>query len=253
VAAPQKFSWESTPAKAPAPQKFSWDTKAATTKAPPAPKPKAQPSMFERIVQGTSDVFSAPFEAIMKAPERAKQAQGYLKAEQNYDRAKRGTSGTGLGDAAADIKRRWDRNYMMRDAGRELASDFSRPLDKSKGMLALPARIGKTGLDAVGAAFSPIAAPLTAAIGPEVQAVTGIQEQTVGNLLSGPVAGRLGGASRLLKGAKPGEIGAGPSRAMKPGETPRADMRNTANVAPPKPAAAASSVPSMFARTAPRP
>jgi len=57
VAAPQKFSWESTPAKAPAPQKFSWDTKAATPKAPPAPKPTSWWDTAERALKlGVGDV-----------------------------------------------------------------------------------------------------------------------------------------------------------------------------------------------------
>ena len=210
--------------------------------AAPKPTPKAAPSkasiasLLSReasglartgsdIVSGAEGLWDSFTGAIKKAPERRAAATSYLKSEQNLNRAQRGGTGKGFVDAGADIGRRFERNHMMRDSGRSLYSDVTKPVDFSKGFIrGAGERVGKTALDAVGAAFSPIAAGITTVGGPEIQAVTGVQEQTAGNLLSGPAVGKLGSLIKGAIGGRAAEIGAGADRAVKPGETPRADM-----------------------------
>ena len=144
-----------------------------------------------------------------KAPERRAEGQAMV-SRQNKMRM-----------VDAERERFKSATGTVRQAFGDVKRDFTTPLDVTKGRMALPARIGKTGLDVVGAAFSPIAAGITELVGPEVQAATGIHRDTVGNLTSGVVP--LGGITKLAKGTETG-------RAMT-GAVSRAGGRLTAPLA----------------------
>lgn len=224
--------------------------KAAPAKAP-TPKPAPQQSLLGRelsglastgsdLVSGAENLWGQFKGAIAAAPARRASAGKFIEAEQATDRAQRGGTGRGFADLGADTQRRFARNHMMRDAGRAVASDFSKPIDTSKGFIRGGVeRAGKTGLDAVGAFFSPLSAGLTTLVGPEIQAVTGVQEKTAGNLLSAPAGNELGALARFAKGGRAAELGAGKGAARAAGETGQTDMRGGAYPKSPDAAAVA--------------
>ena len=152
----------------------------------PAPAPKAAastPSLWDRAVADVKGIGSGIANAFEQREPRKAAGQAQLTRE---------SKGSELDRYSA----RWKDSHQMRDAGADVKRDFTAPLDKSKGWAALPARIGGTALDLVGAAFSPISAAATVAAGPEAQALTGVDKETFGNLASAAVP--LGGAAKLV-------------------------------------------------------
>lgn len=86
-----------------------------------------------------------------------------------------------------------------------LADNFKRPLDKKKGVLALPARVGKTALDAATYAFSPLDAAATSVVGRPAESLTGgkLKRRDVGDLVSAalPIVGEFSAAAKARKAA----------------------------------------------------
>ena len=88
-------------------------------------------------------------------------------------------------------KRAWEHNAGA--SSRALYSDFKDPLDKTKGWVALPARTGKTVMDAMGYVTSPLSAAAEAVIGPVAQRGLGVdpsQAAQVALLAAGKFGGR---------------------------------------------------------------
>lgn len=156
----------------------------AAKAAAPAPPP-AQPSIWSRMGTDIVDMGKSAINALNpfsdEAAQRRQEAGAEAIAGTPAQNALYGaTHFTPLLSGVVDLPRALKEQVVP--AAQGFASDFTRPLDETKGPWAIPARIGKTALDAMGLAFSPMSAQATAMAGQQAQRLTGIDRNVIGQL-----------------------------------------------------------------------
>jgi hypothetical protein len=167
---------------------------------PPPAKPAAQPSLWSRAVADVEGVASGAVKdfknAVNPATLRARRAEGSRAVTKE-------TQQGFIPSVKQRVGHAW--NDQIMPGLDQIDRDFRSPLDQSKGAMRLPARIGKTALDVGSSVFGLPAAGITALIGNQAQALTGIHKDTVGNLLTPGIAGKtVGAGARIGSAAKAG-------------------------------------------------
>lgn len=162
--------------------------------AAPAPKPEANP--YAALVPTTTKPAEAPKnprDAAGPAPEWSRNVGG---------------------DILNEYHRQATENTQA------LKQDFSQPLDKKKGVLALPARAGKTALDALSYLATPVDAAATSLIGRPIETGTGgaAPRKLVGSIASAaiPIVGEAGAARAGAKLAQESGLSYNAARRVAP-------------------------------------
>ena len=212
-----------------------WTQYAAPAKpvAPRAPPPKAQAKPADKsylqrtleTVEGIPAAIGSEVSGIVKSftPDPALKARANAdfaarkKAIEARNPVERLLADYAPGYVASEDKSGGVFHGQVGAAARQLGQDFATPLDKKKGALALPARIGKVVLDALNVPTSAATGTIASTIGDLPERYAGVSRDAVSNLPlileggAGALKGALKGARNLAADAS--VLGKGPKLA----------------------------------------